>query len=97
MAAIDVFTVASGLTSDGSSSPVVWPGGVGTLVSYGAFDSATVTVEANIGGVWASMGSDAEFTAEGMVNFELPPCKIRATVSSAGAGTNLSVAAKRHK
>jgi hypothetical protein len=97
MAAIDIYELAVNATSDGSSSPVVWPGGAGTLVAYGAFDSATVTVESNIGGAWVSMGSDAEFTAEGMVNFELPPCKMRATLSSTGALTILSVSAKRHK
>ena len=66
-----------------TGSPFNWPGGRGTFVVDGTFAGATVTLSAISpdGSNYVSVGSDAALTAEGMVNFDLPPTKIKAVVS----------------
>ena len=67
--------------------------GVRTVTVFGTPDGATVTIEiSNDAGVnWVSTGTDGEFTTAGSTNV-YGFGSIRATVSGAGASTDLSSA-----
>lgn len=89
--------------TDGSGDEVdlaveAWTGGAinRELIPFniqvsGVFDSATVTIEASLDGTnWGTTG--ISFTAAAVkVLAIVPNCKIRATLSSAGASTDLVV------
>ncbi len=79
-------------TADGSSSAQTWEGGLGHMFVSGTFDSCTVDLEVSPddGTTWVAVGGDASLTAAGCVSFELNPCKVRLTVSSAGASTSIN-------
>ena len=84
----------SARTTDGDSSAVGWNGGRGALVVNGTWDGATMTLKAaDASGNYISLGSDAELTADGIVNFDLPAgFTLRATLSNDGATTSLTAA-----
>ena len=42
------------------------------------------------GTTWIDVGTDTTLTAEGIANFELGPCDIRANLSSVGGSTSVS-------
>lgn len=84
----------SAQTSNGSGSPATWNGGgVGTVFVYGTWDSAQVDIEVSPdGSTWVALGGDMAFTEDGVQNFDLAAgVKVRATVTSAGASTSVSV------
>ena len=78
-------------TANGSSSTQTWEGGLGHMFVSGTFDSCTVALEVSPddGTTWVAVGGDASLTAAGCVSFELNPCKVRLTLSSAGAATSI--------
>ncbi|MFA7587659.1 MAG: hypothetical protein WCY11_15935 [Novosphingobium sp.] len=80
--------------TDGNSAAEDWPSGCGTARAWGTFDGATVTLQASFDGgtTWIDVGEDATFTAAGMTNFSLGPCKLRGVVSGAGGTTSVSLA-----
>ena len=81
-------------TANGSSQVIEWTGGTGTFWAWGTFDGASVALEASPDGTsWISVGSAVRFTQDGVGAFALSPCKLRATVSGAGAATNVSASA----
>lgn len=81
-------------TANGSSQVIEWTGGTGTFWAWGTFDGASVALEASPDGTsWISVGSAVRFTQDGVGAFALSPCKLRATVSGAGAATNISASA----
>lgn len=72
-----------------SGSAVDWPGSKGTFSVYaGTFNGATVKLQWSMddGTTWEDVDQGGTtyvtFTAVGSGNFELPPCKIKAVVSS---------------
>lgn len=74
------------LTADGQTPEVNWPGGTGTFAVYGTFGSGTakLQVSLNEGSTWLDVGTDTEFTANGIGNYELPPGSLlRADLSGA--------------
>ena len=79
-------------TADGSSSAQTWEGGLGHMFVSGTFDRCTgdLEVSPDDGTTWVAVGGDASLTAAGCVSFELNPCKVRLTVSSAGASTSIN-------
>lgn len=77
-----------------------WPGGKGTLFARGTFGGATVSLETNTnpaaapGAEVAGAVANTGLTANGAINFELPPCDIRGAVAG-GAPANLFAHAVR--
>lgn len=65
---------------------VTWRGGTGTLFVAGTWDSATAKLQAKApsGSVWIDVGTDVEFSANGMANFQLGPCALRLNVAGGG-------------
>ena len=63
-----------------------WPGGVGQFMAEGTWDGATckMQVSPDDGTTWIDVGSDVTLTADGIANFELGACDIRADLSSVG-------------
>ncbi|PKP77545.1 MAG: hypothetical protein CVT81_09035 [Alphaproteobacteria bacterium HGW-Alphaproteobacteria-3] len=77
--------------ADESSAPVDWSGGTGTFWAWGAFDGASVTLEASPDGEnWFAVGTSLQFGEKGVGAFALGPCKLRATLSGAGVATSVS-------
>lgn len=79
-------------TSNGSGSAADVSSGGYRIVRYrGTFDSCTITVECDFGdGNWVAAGDAA--TAEGLDYIALAiGMRMRATVASAGASTDVSV------
>jgi hypothetical protein len=81
-------------TTDGNSDAFDWPSGKGTLRASGTFNGATVKLQASFDGgtTWIDAGADATFTAPGLANFSLGPCKLRGVLSGAGGSTSISFA-----
>lgn len=81
MSATRSFSLLSNASATGSA--VAWPGGRGTFEVDGTFGGATVTLSklGPDGSSYISVGSDGALTAEGVVNFDLPPTSIKAVVS----------------
>jgi hypothetical protein len=68
-----------------------WSGGTGTFWAWGAFDGASVTLEASPDGEnWFAVGTSLQFGEKGVGAFALGPCKLRATLSGAGVATSVS-------
>lgn len=71
------------LSNAGATGDAVqWTGGRGQFVLAGTLGGATVTLQrlGPDGETWLDMGADAALTAAGVVNFEAPPCMVRAEV-----------------
>ena len=79
--------IADNLTS-GSSASVWWAGGDGTLVVAGTFGGTTAGLQLSLDGTTFVPLSGATATAAGAVNFSLPPCHIRLTLTG-GSGIDL--------
>lgn len=71
------------LIDNGSAtgSPATWGGGIGKFTAAGTFGGATVTLEylGPDGATWLSGATS--LTSPGMVDFRLPPGRIRAAIS----------------
>jgi hypothetical protein len=77
----------------GSSAPMLWQGGTGTFWVWGAFDGASVMLEASPDGEnWFTVGESVQFSERGIAAFALGPCRLRATIADAGVGTSISAA-----
>jgi len=91
MANSSLAQVFDGVTADGNSSSVDWPGGVGQMVVEGTFGSGTVKLQMSPddGTTWVAIGGDSTVTADAVVNFDLNGCDIRLNLSgSSGADLN---------
>ena len=88
------FALLSNATATGSAHR--WPGGRGTFEVDGSFDGATVTLQklGPDGTNYLSLGTDAALTAEGVINFDLPPCHIRALVAGGSPNGMYATATK---
>lgn len=81
-----------------TGSAVDWTGGPGSLFVYGTWNGATVKLQASPDGgtTWIDVPTDAanssplSLTANGICNFVLGPCKLRAAISGAGGSTSLT-------
>ncbi|MBO6678268.1 hypothetical protein [Parvibaculum sp.] len=77
--------------ANGSSEPMPWQGGTGTFWVWGAFDGASVMLEASPDGEnWFTVGESVQFSERGIAAFALGPCRLRATIANAGADTSIS-------
>ena len=92
--AVRPVTLLSNASATGDAAK--WPGGRGTFMVDGTFGGGTVTLSVlgPDGSSFVSVGEDAALTAEGVVNFDLPPCSIKAVVSG---GTPSALYATAHK
>lgn len=92
------YPLLTAATADGNGDVYEWPGGVGTLHSYGTFGSGTVTLQASFdqGTTFdAADTTNLAFTADGMANFDLPRCQIRANLAGS-SGASVSAVALPH-
>lgn len=84
-------------TASDTSAVARFPGGNGSLMGAGTFGSGTLKLQCQIPGDsnWVDVGvsgSLCQLTANGVVNFCLPPCDVRATlVGSSGASVKVGV------
>lgn len=87
-------TLLSNAAATGAA--VRWPGGRGTFIVDGSFDGGTVTLSviSPDGSSYVSVGDDAALTAEGVVNFDLPPTLIKAVVSGGSPNALYATATK---
>jgi hypothetical protein len=88
MANSSLTKVFDGVTADGNSTALDWPGGVGQMVVSGTFGSGTVVLQVSPddGTTWVTVGGDSTVTAAAVVNFDLNSCDIRLNLSgSSGA------------
>lgn len=79
-------------TTDGDGTTIDWTGNhEGTIQVSGTWDGATVTVYGSLddGTTWASP-TNGTFTADKIVEFQMGTGKVKATITSAGASTDLS-------
>ncbi|MDI1263895.1 MAG: hypothetical protein PS018_11620 [bacterium] len=86
----------SARTTDGNSSAVDWVGGRGVFAVFGTFNGATVKLQwsPDDGTTWLDVDRLGDtyvtLSAAGSGGFELPPCKLRANLASAGGSTSLT-------
>jgi hypothetical protein len=84
-------------TASDTSASVRFPGGNGSLMGAGTFGSGTLKLQCQIPGdaTWIDVGvsgSLCQLTANGVVNFCLPACDVRVTLSeSSGANVKVGV------
>jgi hypothetical protein len=84
------YTLLTEETDDVSSGIYTLSNPVGAVAVFGTFDDATVTIEASLDK--ENFVTVKEITSEELLRFELVKnAHIRATISSAGAGTELTV------
>lgn len=71
-------------TADGNSTAVEWPGGKGTFAAWGTFGAGTAKLQWSPDGgtTWLDVSS-ASLTANGYINFEIAPGKLRANLAGA--------------
>jgi len=63
-----------------------WRGGKGTFLVEATFGGGTVKLQVKgPNGAAIDVGTDTTLTANGGGNFELPPCELRASVTTATA------------
>ena len=82
-------TAASANGNYPTANGLLWRGGTGTLFVAGTWDSATAKLQAKApsGSAWIDVGTDVEFTANGVANFQLGPCALRLNVAGGGEST----------
>ena len=79
-----------------------WPGGTGVFIAGGTFGGSTIALEidtsltgaGDAGAVRNLAGTALSLTAAGALSFELPPCRIRASITG-GAGVSANAHAGR--
>lgn len=78
--------------TDGSGTAIDWNGNKkGTLQIAGTWDGATVTIYGSIdSGATYTAPNNSSYTEDVITSFEMGPGKVKATVSSAGASTDLN-------
>jgi len=77
--------------TDDQSAATDWSGGAGTFWVWGTFDGASISLEASPDGSnWFVLGDAVSFTEKGVGAFQLGPCRLRATLTGAGAATNVT-------
>lgn len=77
--------------TDAQSAAINWAGGTGTFWIWGEFDGASVMLEASPDGEnWFAVGTSLCFAERGVGAFALGPCKLRASLSGAGAATSIT-------
>jgi hypothetical protein len=80
-------------TGNGDGSIIDWNGNdkAGTLQIEGTWDGATVEIKGSIdGGTTFTTPQGATFTSDIISSFQMGPGKVKATVSNAGASTDLN-------
>lgn len=88
-------TIATNVSADGDTNAVKVQQGRYLFALSGEFDGATVDFKVNIGVAESCPVQDMSYTASNAVVVWLPNCTVFATVSSAGASTDLNMAIAR--
>lgn len=75
------------LSADGDTTVVSWAGGEGFYSASGTWGSGTTTLYASFDGgtTYISCGTEGQLTANGMVRFTLPQCKLKITLSGSSS------------
>ena len=78
--------VFTGASATAASTVYNFPGGIGQFMAEGTWDSATCKMQMSPdeGTSWFDVGSDVTLTADGLANFELGACDIRASLTVTG-------------
>lgn len=73
------------LSANGDTTIVSWGGGEGFYSATGTWGSGTTTLYASFDGgtTYVTCGTEGQLTADGVVRFTLPECKLRVTLSGA--------------
>jgi len=84
--AVQMDKVFTAQTATGNSTAYNWPGGIGQFIAEGTWGGATCKMQMSPddGTTWIDVGSDVTLTADGIGNFELGACDIRASLTTAG-------------
>lgn len=84
---ITLFSAQTGSVS--TSTAIRWPGGFGTFAGWGTWKGGTLALKAafptSTSLTYITVGSDVTLTANGMGNFQLAPCMLRAVVTGASS------------
>jgi hypothetical protein len=81
------------ITSNTTTSDIVWPGGRGVFTAFGTFGGGTYKLQVSFddAATWIDVDRSGDtyctFTANGSGGFELPKCRVRVNVSGATAPT----------
>ena len=78
------------LTANASSSEIEWNDAEGEVTVEGAFSAGTVKLEFKRIANWIALGSNTNFTADGVGNFRLGAGKLRLTMSGGGGGISVA-------
>ena len=86
MSSRKTLTLLNNIAVTGDGPVVTWPGGIGTYQITGTFGGTTATLLASITNgttenAYTSIGTNSVLTANGICNFELPPCKIKVNLT----------------
>jgi hypothetical protein len=73
------------LSASGDTTVVTWAGGEGFYSATGTWGSGTTTLYASFDGgtTYISCGATGTLTANGVIRFMLPECKLKVTLSGA--------------
>ena len=73
------------LSASGDTTVVNWSGGEGFYSARGTWGSGTTTLYISFdgGSNYISAGTDGVLTADGVVRFTVPACKLKVTLSGA--------------
>lgn len=90
--------VFDGQSSTANSTAYNWPGGVGQFSASGTWGSSTLKMQysPDDGTTWIDCGGDLSLTDDGVANFELGPCDIRASLTVSGTTSVSCWMAVRH-
>ena len=75
------------LSANGDTTIVSWGGGEGFYSASGTCGSGTTTLYASFDGgtTYISCGTEGQLTANGVVRFTLPECKLKVTLSGSSS------------
>lgn len=90
--------VFDGQSSTGDSTSYNWPGGIGQFSGFGTWDSASLKMQysPDDGTTWIDCSGSLTLTDDGVANFELGPCDIRASLTVTGTSAITCWMAVRH-
>ena len=90
MAAAGEVVTSSAITTNTTTSLRDLPPGAHKIMVYGTWDGATADIQIGFSSTFATVGSDGQFTADGVVLVQ-GPCAVQVVTTNVGT-TSLNVA-----